>query len=465
MLRENDTISKVLLSIEQYSGRVELLRDGVLNNDYTPAKKHFSRLLLWKACIVTETLNFHQWDNKLQSSRVVYHKLRHDMKVPWYALEKDNEFYCSSEHREKQANRHHLSRTRAHADPLGAIETYSEYQTDHDLLESIILDVRRLFPGDPHFSADTQLAMERKRQLIRILYIWSRCNPSVGYKQGIHEILGLIYINLSRESLDIPKTNTFSKDDRAILSLYDSRYLEHDLFTIFNRFVVSSGIINHFYTSEELLMKAINTFNMYLMKVDQLVHYVLITKLRLESQLWIIRYFRLLLLRELGPDLETPSMLWDKLAVIDNHAGLSPIPGVIMFLIVTLLVHIQDDILICDFSEALSLLLHYPFAEKLRGDPEFVNTVFLEAYKMALYKNNDMKLYEFGCKLNKKYNRNIRATPRVSNEVTRSRSSTPTLSPSHSATKNPKAENMAFEKTRLEMRLKKKVQTMLSEHN
>lgn len=472
MIKENETISKVLLSVEQYKN-IDQFRSAILRNDYCEGKNNFSRLLLWKTCIITETLNFHEWDSKLYSCRIIYHrlKLEPDMIVPWDTLDTDDVFYCKNRQSGQNNSGNTLRReANVKADPLGTTGNVVDNEADGELLSSIILDVKRIFPGDPHFNGTDDACLKRKRQLIRLLFIWSKCNPYVGYKQGIHEILGLIFLNLWKESINIPNTNTFSREEKAILSLYDMKYLEHDLFTIFNRFVVSSGIISQFYSTEDELMNSITVFNMYLMKVDQLIHYNLITKLRLESQLWIIRYFRLLLLRELGNDLTAPSTLWDKLAAIDTHTGSSPIPDVITFLIIVMLIHVQSDLITCDFSEALSLLLHYPIARKLAGDPNFIDTVFAEAYKLSSVKKDDMRLYEVGRKLNKKYNRSMRPATgqRASTDLSRSLSLTPTLSPQGESLSeasgsrgDQRAEKMAFEKTRLELRLKKRAQSII----
>ena len=53
-------------------------------------------------------------------------------------------------------------------------------------------------------------------------------------------------MHLAKESAIIPQTNTFSSDDLKILNLYDFNYLSHDVFTIFNRFMIQSGIITNF---------------------------------------------------------------------------------------------------------------------------------------------------------------------------------------------------------------------------
>ncbi|SGZ57377.1 CIC11C00000000757 [Sungouiella intermedia] len=483
MLKENDIIQKVLLTIEQYKGNANIFKNSVLNNEYTSKKSNFTRLLVWKTCFITESLNLQAWETNLKTSRVIYHKLRQsqEMQLPWWKLDIDSPFYAPEivDRITKLSKPQRLVRVQnVQNDPLALksrsptpLGPYEISEEDVDLLQSIILDIHRLFPGEKLFHDETDAALQTKKQLVSILYIWSKCNPQVGYKQGIHEILGLLYLNLLAESVEIPNTNTFSSDDLRILSLYDVHYLLHDLFTILNRFLISSGVISQFYQTETHLMASIEHFNGMLMKTDQLIHYNLITKLRLESQLWIIRYLRLLLLRELGSNLEIPSLLWDKLAACQLLAGNGQqcIPDLIMFIIAVLLVHIKTELVLCDFSEALSLLLHFPITSRLNQDPEFVDKVFKDALHLYENKDNDLKLYEYGLKLNKKYNSRLRvsvgytsgdspsnslsavSSPKLSTEVTRS---IPTAEDSRAA-------KMAFEKVRMEMRLKKKAQLML----
>lgn len=466
MIKENETISRVLLTIEQYKGNFAAFRNAALANEYSPKSKNFTRLLLWKLCLITETLNIQHWDDKLRTSRVVYHKLRQAkaMAIPWWQLERDSEYYLPNQTAQARLGKpRKLVREHAAADPLLADTAPDE--SDVELLQLIVLDVQRLFPGEAVFLAGSDAALAAKRLLIVVLYTWSKCNPRVGYKQGFHEILGLVYMNMAAELFDIANTNTFSADDMGILALYDAHYLEHDLFTMFNKFVDVSGVVALFYQTEHLLMHSIETFNSLLMKVDQLIHYNLVTKLRLELQLWVIRYMRLLLLRELGNNLLVPSALWDKLvaAELANSRALQCIPSVTMFLIIVLLVHLKMELVLCDFSEALSLLLHYPISTKLTLHPDFINSLFKDAYYLYTNKDKDIKLYEYGIKLLKKYNTNLKVNVGyASDRSTPSTTASPKSSAEIPGPQDSRAQKMAFEKYRMEMRLKKKAQLVLN---
>ncbi|CAI5755761.1 unnamed protein product [Candida verbasci] len=450
MIKENETISKTLLTIDKYKGNLISFKNAIIDGDYTPNNENFKRTLIWKTCLITESLKISVWESKLNDSRVVFHQLlsRDDLKLPWYKLDADHLYYQNqSLSRKSSITRKHqpslkkkLPKVNVNSDPL----RYTNTINDLELLEIIILDIERLFPGEEFFKS-----LYVKKQLIEILYIWCKCNK-FGYKQGIHEILGLIYMNLQKESIEISSTNTFSSDDLKILKLFDLNYLCHDVFTIFNKVMNSSGILKNFYESEENLMSSIEKFNMYLMKVDQFIYYNLHTKLKLESQLWIIRYLRLLLLRELGNDFKTINLLWDKLIT-----NISSISELINFIIIHLLIQIKTDLLSSDFSECLSLLLHYPIKFKPNDRNVFTKNLFKDSFKLYEKRSDDLKLYEYGIKLNQKYNSNLKIsmsyTPRSSQEGT----PPPPPPPLNSYEKS------KFEKTKLEMRLKKKTQSMI----
>lgn len=471
MNKESEAISKVLLVTEQYKGSFTAFRNAILSNEYNPKSVNFSRLLIWKTCLLTETLNIPAWDSKLSASRAVYRLLRQniDMAVPWNTLERDNEFYSLSVSRTSRFS-HTRSLVRINDvedDPLSMnpSNNLKQLRPDLELLDAIILDIQRLFPGEDFFHNGSDSAHAAKRQLITVLYTWCKCNPTVGYKQGIHEILGLIYLNMLGESMILPSSNDYASEELMILSLFDLQYLEHDLFALFNRFVVSSGLIHAFYETEGRLMQSIESFNGLLMKVDQLIHYNLITKLRLESPLWIIRFLRLLLLRELSNDLEVPSLLWDKLVAAEllTPKGQTCLADLIICMTVILLVHLKTELMLCDFSEALSLLLHYPISTKMNLYPEFISQLFKDAYNLHSIRDKDLKLYEYGLKLNKVYNSRIKVN--LSGSNTPNSPSPSVLSPKSSidlpTLADSKAAKMKFEKNRLEMRLKKKAQDII----
>ncbi|CAK9437399.1 uncharacterized protein LODBEIA_P17770 [Lodderomyces beijingensis] len=510
MSKENETILKVLLTIDKYKGNLDNFRKAVTDGDYTfiQQPRLFSRLLLWKTCLITGSLKISTWSDKLNDSRIVFHQLitRDDMRIPWHSLDQDSAYYQSRETTRKSSINHKSAlrgtkslKRKTHCvhvteDPLSETtttgdgsdnKTVPQETSDLELLECIILDIERLFPGEPFFhDLNNPNTVHIRRQLIEILFVWSKCNPEIGYKQGLHEILGLIYWNLYKESInyDVNAATSLTKEEQAIVNLYNKNFLCHDMFVVFNKFVLASGIATNFYESETRLSKSFDKFNIYLMKVDQFIHYTLTTKLNLESQLWIIKFLRLVLLRELGNDLETTNFVWDKLIATQSHhkntsAELSSLIEILYFMIIQLLIQQKVDIVTSDFSDCLSLLLHYPipkFASPTQREA-FVNNLYHDATKLYARRKDDLKLYEYGMKLNNKYNPGLKiglsyhkngsnlsvsSTPRSSIESLNSvknLSLTPAKDPSQE-----RAEKMKFEKMRMEMRLKKKAQSMVN---
>lgn len=480
MAQANTNIENVLLTVERYKGSMVEFRHAVVHGKYHGCG-FFSRVLTWKACYLTDSLNTPAWAERLRNTRRVFRDLRHkpDMKVPWWTLDADCDLYVSPQTSSAHGSKTHakgavaprqLDRVRIDHDPLSLppsdpLSSADVLTPDADLLRSVVMDVQRLFPGEALFHAASPAAVRRKRHVVAMLYVWAKCNPQVGYKQGMHELLGLIYVNMAREAVDIPPPadTSYSAADRSILALFDAHYLQHDVFALFNRFVGTSGVVAQFYLSEQRLMDLIAAFDALLMKVDQLVHYNLVTKLRLEPQLWIIRYLRLLLSRELGPNMDQLSLLWDRLVAAELllPAGLLCLPNLVLFLVVVLLVRIKSELMVCDFSEALTLLLRYPIAAKTSAHARFLDSLFSDAYDLYQNRGNDLKLYEHGLRLARKAGTCVSVLYlRPTTPVLSPRLSTETAMPTAEATR---AANMAFEKTRLEMRLKKKAQLMMEQ--
>lgn len=232
---DNKIIENVLLTIEQYKGSTADFKQAAVLGKYG-RMPFFSRLLVWKVCALTETLNMREWHERLRTLRTVYHGLRQnrEMRVPWHALDDEcdlaeprskSESDKSKTDKAERAQRRQLAKTAVSADedplllaPQGREAAVDQTEVDGELLRSIVLDVQRLFPGEEFF-----VETHRRRHIATILYVWAKCNPQVGYKQGMHEILGLIYWNMARESVEVP--TDYSSDDRAVLALYDVQYL------------------------------------------------------------------------------------------------------------------------------------------------------------------------------------------------------------------------------------------------
>lgn len=73
-----------------------------------------------------------------------------------------------------------------------------------------------------------------KLKLTDILFIYSKLNPDVGYRQGMHELLAPILWVLDRDSVQRPVDDlTDDGFESLMLDMLDPKFVEHDSFTLF----------------------------------------------------------------------------------------------------------------------------------------------------------------------------------------------------------------------------------------
>ena len=327
-------------------------------------------------------------------------------------------------------------------------------ESDLDVLLTIIGDVERLFPEHPGMFISS---MEDKVRIITVLYRYakwinhereSQGLKRMGYVQGMHELCGVLYAvlkvelvkrkqktttdsegdgegegegnaNRNEQGGDLTDTICDSKDDNVydnliitpehqkqqlqIIEFLSADYFEHDLFAMFQQLM--SPIIDKYFTSSGIVRESI-VFDLKLHHLDpgNGKHPGLATCLKkagIESQLWLTRWFRMILTRELG--LAYSVRLWDGLiayacvgAMADTATNGHDISVLLPYVVMLLVIRIRSPLLksmvpciaeayhehvenngegsidgnmdghvITDETEALSLLLHYPTSSEL----------------------------------------------------------------------------------------------------
>lgn len=73
--------------------------------------------------------------------------------------------------------------------------------------------------------------------MLDILFVYSKLNPDLGYRQGMHELLAPIIWVVERDAVALPTTdrssiNTTDGEDIMLL-LLDANYIESDAFNLF----------------------------------------------------------------------------------------------------------------------------------------------------------------------------------------------------------------------------------------
>ncbi|KAJ5524295.1 hypothetical protein N7494_010945 [Penicillium frequentans] len=314
------------------------------------------RSICWKVFLLFEGLDREEWSQKLGESRDAYTALR-------------DHFLKYIEHPDD------LEST---VDPL-ADDEESPWQTlrnDETLRAEISQDVDRCLQENFFFQEPTT-----KSILIDVLFVYSKLNPDVGYRQGMHELLAPILWVVDRDSVEKPPgslINTTDKDDPLMLDLLDSKFVEHDSFTLFlavmqtariyyehgetksaNGQVDVIPIVNRCqYLHTEALMIIDHELAEHLQAVDVL------------PQIFLTRWMRLLFGREFPFD--DVLMVWD---VLFAHGLRSDL---VDFTCIAMLLRIRWELLNADYSGALTLLLRYPSPQP-HAPHEFVkDALYLE---------------------------------------------------------------------------------------
>ncbi|KAJ5386779.1 hypothetical protein N7509_009320 [Penicillium cosmopolitanum] len=300
------------------------------------------RSICWKVFLLFEGLDREQWSKKLDESRDAYSALRaHFLKY----IEHPDDLESS-------------------ADPL-ADDEESPWQTlrqDEKLRVEILQDVDRCLQENYFFQEPAT-----KSKLTDVLFIYSKLNPDVGYRQGMHELLAPILWVIDRDAITQPSESSANTsgagDDSLMLGLLDEQFIEHDSFTLFlcvmqtARTYYEHGetrssdgqmdVIPIVSRCDYLHKEALGTIDHELADHLQAIEVL--------PQIFLTRWMRLLFGREFPFD--DVLMMWDVLFANGLTSDL------VDFTCIAMLLRIRWELLNADYTGALSLLLRYPSPE------------------------------------------------------------------------------------------------------
>ncbi|GME93098.1 unnamed protein product [[Candida] boidinii] len=384
------TIQKIKNTLLSFSSTRKLCQ-SIISDEYSSTSSSYCRSAIWRLQFITDFENSKQTVsteslqeqegikinlNKLRMSRRDYDVLKQEFQVPWNQLPHDHEFYqpatafLESDISEDLTKKQKLSRMSVNHDPLSTNTSSARKKTPRDIvtLETLIADVDRLFPQLPDCFINKR---HNKIKVIEILYIWWKLNGGI-YQQGIHELVGLIFIHVKNESVhpaNISKRKVGASEgsnvelsplEKEIVEFADSNYVCHDVFNIFNRFI--NLVVDKYYSETSLLQESIK-FDIILHQLDKFQYILFKNRLKIDSTIFLLRYYRLLFIRELG--LNSTVLLWDKLMAFgylnkqngDTQLNLTPL---LPYITILLLSKIKAKTIYSDYGETLFMLLHYP---------------------------------------------------------------------------------------------------------
>eukprot|EP00730_Choanoeca_flexa_P004176 TRINITY_DN11620_c0_g1_i1.p1 TRINITY_DN11620_c0_g1~~TRINITY_DN11620_c0_g1_i1.p1 ORF type:complete len:946 (+),score=238.42 TRINITY_DN11620_c0_g1_i1:133-2970(+) len=274
---------------------------------------------------------------------------------------------------------------------------WHQYFADMELRDVIMRDVTRTFPEEPYFESESVRAM-----MAELLFVYSKLNPDVSYRQGMHELLAALMLVIAKEAEMVAsnadmQAKAVPADVKSEMCLVlDQDFIEHDTYTLFaclmqdmKPFFLSDtyqrpegktggkqakfgfdpfaamfedkkaeddkrDIADQAVDNNELspLQRKLNWIQYSLLGRAEPELLRKLRQLDIPPQIYGLRWVRLLLSREFS--LPETLIIWDALFAEGESLVL------IDYLCVALLVYIKDYVLSHDYTECLVLLMRFP---------------------------------------------------------------------------------------------------------
>ena len=263
--------------------------------------------------------------------------------------------------------------------PLSLAEDspWKQYFSDMELRKVIMQDVERTFPESDAFR-DAAV----QKLLTDVLFTWCKLNPDVSYRQGMHELLAIVFLVVDNDKNDL------HTEDELFQIMFDARFVEHDTAVLFFRLMQP---MKKFYDVNEsqpppAKSKAAKTYGesnkqntMPIISICKRIQYQYVAALdpevarhieshSIEPQLYCLRWIRLLFAREFS--LTHVFVLWDGLFAYGPQLELTE------WVAVAMLLHIRHKLLASDYSETMFCLMRYPATE---GDASMTSQLIQSA--------------------------------------------------------------------------------------
>jgi len=240
--------------------------------------------------------------------------------------------------------------------PLSQVEDspWHEYFQNKELQSEINQDIIRTYPEKEFFQS------QKTRDIMHnILFIAAKKNPTLGYRQGMHELLAPIIYLFHNQRIPVTEVK-----DHVVYKANNELYIEHDSFTVFEKLMDlaepwflkfdSSGGESSEHRSSPVVAKS-NRIQNQLLKAEDPILQAHLTDLQIEPQLYGLRWIRLLFGREFH--LDDVLTLWDALFAHGKQLEL------VEYICLAMLLYVRDQLLQNDYSGCLKRLLNYPPVE------------------------------------------------------------------------------------------------------
>ncbi|XP_073984520.1 TBC1 domain family member 5 isoform X4 [Rhodnius prolixus] len=227
--------------------------------------------------------------------------------------------------------------------------TWHQYFCDKELRSLIRQDVIRTFPGVDFFRGEIV-----QEAMINILFCYARENPTMCYRQGMHEVLApvLFVVHCDQQAFVHAQEQGYIRTlFRRIMNAIEGSYLISNLEpTSTGHFPACSFAMSS--SNENQVIAQLNWIKERLLApTDPQLHNHL-EKFDIPLPLFGIRWLRLLFGREFP--LQDLLVLWDAIFA-DNKSF-----DLVNYIVVAMLVAIRNILLTSDYTASLTNLMRYP---------------------------------------------------------------------------------------------------------
>ncbi|CDJ33062.1 uncharacterized protein EMH_0050460 [Eimeria mitis] len=312
-----DAVGRQQLDIGHLQQEVERGSPGAPSKGDSPPVVPFLRRLHWARLLrLLSGETVEEWAQQVKEQRQRYRSLRQQQQLSASQLAT-------------------LDPQRFHPLAATAGNPWSQRQVDEELQEEIWRDIERTYPERQLFNKEGT-----RRSLQRVLFTWAKSNSDVSYKQGMNEILAVLYLACAREA--VPAASTAAESSLSPFSVIfsaDPADIEADAFCLFDGLMTGCCMRSMYLPPQKeplatpqkndllgpllgppvpprgpatsaVLHRCNMVFDSVLCKADPDV-YLHLNELGVEPQLFLLRWLRLLFSREFH--IEDTLLIWDAL--------------------------------------------------------------------------------------------------------------------------------------------------------
>eukprot|EP01028_Stygiella_incarcerata_P005877 TRINITY_DN2429_c0_g1_i1.p1 TRINITY_DN2429_c0_g1~~TRINITY_DN2429_c0_g1_i1.p1 ORF type:complete len:550 (-),score=194.19 TRINITY_DN2429_c0_g1_i1:144-1793(-) len=250
--------------------------------------------------------------------------------------------------------------------PLSLEESssWTQYFQTEQLQDEIKQDLERLHPGDDFFGRE-----DVQEMMLRVLTVWCRHNPSLSYRQGMHELLSFLLFACHSETWVEDESYKFDEESdknlRSLRLLTLKSDIEADAYLMFEqlmkRVTMWYAVPNANSTEHSMLAKSSShIFNVLLKDADPFL-FKQLKRLEIEPQIFLIRWLRLLFGREFHRD--DVLVIWDAILADSSESDML----VVEYIATAMLIFIRRSLLAAesDVGQAIKRLMKFPPVENV----------------------------------------------------------------------------------------------------